>query len=501
MRFNNYIWNLYKDSKKGQEAILEWQPKTTYPTDKYAIEISKPNLLDKFVSGDLERYVIGSRVNFLQFRYDYLTSTYNFSQANPRDLYMNWIEKGIVSHGATVFPKGQPKFWFMTVEGVSKLLYDVYPEYFFPYIFNCEFDKFKNICDEFSIPIPDVPNKKDSLKRAIYYIDLCDAIYEFRKTNGFKPAELCAFLYDFAPDVMDELEDNELPNPLKVWFVGAAREDFDFLDNATESSENTWQGNIDAKRGDIIVMYCRSPRSYIHSIWRVKSKRGFADPFFAYYSVNRISLPVKLDTYITNKDLEENHIWSQNPLIKKNLQGINGYPIKYNEYLELLKLLESKGQSIEKLPTITPTSKFDTEDLLDERDVEIRLIEPFLIKLRYTSKDWIRQMPVKMGRGERNYPDYCFGANPQRGEESAKMILESKYEIRTSKDLQEAYFQAKSYAIRLQSECFLIASKEGIWIYKPQNGVYSFENHQNYSWIQVEQPDTLHELLLSVGNK
>jgi hypothetical protein len=71
-------------------------------------------------------------------------------------------------------------------------------------------------------------------------------------------------------------------------------------------------------------------------------------------------------------------------------------------------------------------------------------------------------MPVKMGRGERNYPDYCFGANPVRGEETAKMILESKYEIKTQKELLDAYFQTKSYAMRLQVEKFAIAAREGI---------------------------------------
>lgn len=107
-------------------------------------------------------------------------------------------------------------------------------------------------------------------------------------------------------------------------------------------------------------------------------------------------------------------------------------------------------------------------------------------------------MPVKMGRGERNYPDYCFGANPKRGEESAKMILELKFSIMTNKDLQEAYFQAKSYAVRLQASCFIIAAKEGIWIYKPKAGIYRVDDFQNYSWIQIEKPDDLHALKLLI---
>jgi hypothetical protein len=386
------------------------------------------------------------------------------------------------------------------ISAVSRLLYHLFPDYFFPYTFEREFNKFTNICYEFNIPIPEVPKKKDLDKRALYYLDLCEALQEFRKINEFIPQELCAFFYDFAPTVLAELEDKEIPSPSKVWFVGCDKFDFDTLDESKEDSEESWQGNVDAKRGDIVVMYCRTPHSYIHSIWRVIGN-GFADPFFGYYSVNYLSFPIKLDVHITQKDLENNPVWARNPLVRKNLQGINGYPIKYPEYLELLSMLKLKGQSIDNFPTIIPTSKFEADDLKDERDVEIRLIEPFLVLLKYTSTDWVRQMRVKMGRGERNYPDYGFGANTQRGEESAKMILEAKYEIKTNKDLQEAYFQAKSYALRLQANCFIVAAKEGIWVYKPKNGVYKFDDYFNYNWVQIENPDTLHELQLLIGKK
>jgi hypothetical protein len=208
-----------------------------------------------------------------------------------------------------------------------------------------------------------------------------------------------------------------------------------------------------------------------------------------------------LDVLITRKELENNKIWSDNPLIRKNLQGINGYPIQYIEYLELLSMLKSKGQNIDGLPLIKPTNRLDTDNLKDERDVEIRLIEPFLELIKYKPKDWIRQMPVKMGRGERNYPDYCFGANPIRGEETAKMILESKFEIKTTKDLQDAYFQTKSYAMRLQANKFIIAAKEGIWIYQPKNSNYKFDDYFHCNWIDIENPDILHKLRQLIGKQ
>lgn len=318
--------------------------------------------------------------------------------------------------------------------------------------------------------------------------------------NDFSLSEFCAFLYDFAPNNLKEIEDTEMPNPSKVWFVGGNKNNFEYLDKATKSSTDSWQCNLDTRRGDIIVMYCLTPRSYIHSIWRANTD-GFADPFFYYYNVAYLSNPIKLEHKITQKDLNSNPIWCSNPLIKKNLQGINGYPIKYKEYIELLSMLEIKGQQITDFPIIRPTTRLETDELIDERDVEIKLIEPFFLFLGYSPNDWLRQMSVRMGRGERNYPDYCFSAKPKRGEETAKMLVEAKYEIKTQKQLLETYYQTKSYAMRLQSTCFMIAAKEGIWIFQSRNGTFKLEDFIHYNWIDIENPDILHKLKLLIGKK
>jgi hypothetical protein len=90
---------------------------------------------------------------------------------------------------------------------------------------------------------------------------------------------------------------------------------------------------------------------------------------------------------------------------------------------------------------------FPEVELSCERDVEIHLIEPFLQRLGYSDADWIRQMPVKMGRGERNYPDYAVGALATRGEESAQMVLESKYQLTAKRQFVDAVLQTKSYAL------------------------------------------------------
>jgi hypothetical protein len=63
-------------------------------------------------------------------------------------------------------------------------------------------------------------------------------------------------------------------------------------------------------------------------------------------------------------------------------------------------------------------------------------------------------MPLRMGRGERNYPDYAVEPNPRRGEESATFLIETKYEIAT----------------------------------------------KHWTWQEIEHPDRFHELAAELGN-
>ncbi len=341
MRFNKYIWELYKDSATGKEIINKWSLTNDFPDKEYSKDCVQSDI-DKLRKNNLDKYIVDTKVNWNRLLKDCFSNS-GFTIDNAYNVYERWINDGININTFEVINKENFQIWTVNISIFSQILHSAFPDYFFPYIFKYAFNKFQKICNEFNIPIPEVPKKKNWNDRALYYIGLCEALLEFRKTNGFTPGELCAFLYDFAPKVMDELEDKELPIPSKAWFVGGNKNNFEFLDKSTDDSKDFWQGNLDARKGDIVVMYCLSPRSYIHSIWRVIGD-GFADPFFYYYSTVYLSKSIKLDVKITQNDLVNNAIWSKNSLVRKNLQGLNGYPIEYMEYLELLSILKSKGQ-------------------------------------------------------------------------------------------------------------------------------------------------------------
>lgn len=159
-------------------------------------------------------------------------------------------------------------------------------------------------------------------------------------------------------------------------------------------------------------MWCRSPRSYVHSIWRATS-RGFADPFFFYYRTIWIGHPIEVSP-ISFRELQADPVWAKKPAIRAHFQNSSGTEVSFEEYEALLRLLETKEFDTSRLPRLARGPTLAAEGLETERDVEEKLLEPLLERLGYSRSDWIRQLPLRMGRGERFYPDYAFGVTGGR---------------------------------------------------------------------------------------
>jgi hypothetical protein len=388
---------------------------------------------------------------------------------------------------------------FSNIQVFSLGLYGRFPEYFVPFLFRTRFDQFSTICRSFNIPIPPPPGKTQRRDRAFYYLALNEALQGFRRRHQLTPPELIAFLYDFAPRVLAAEQDAELPPPSRVWFtMGGINDngDFEFLDQADSNTTARWQGNVETRRGDVILMWCVAPRSYLHSIWRALDD-GFADPFFYFYNSMRIRRCIKLPP-VCFREFMGDPVLAANKSVRAHFQGAGGKPFPLEDYLVLLEMLKRKGCEMPSLPVPPPHAFAFGERLENERDVEIQLVEPLLTQLGYSASEWLRQMPLRMGRGERNYPDYAVEPNPRRGEESATFLIETKYEIATKLQLEDAFLQGKSYALRLQALAFMLAAKEGLWLYRQADG-FSAERHLHWTWQEIEHPDRFHELASELG--
>lgn len=511
MNFNTYIWNLYKQSTKGRKTIQYFKNLTciTFLKDLNQNTYNKYEvLIDEKFAKEFRR----SRfyISITKLVKDHASKTDVKSLKDAQKLYTTIVKKGIPIYSKDI--KGREQYicdfgsrynlegCYDYVEDISHGLFFAHPKFFIPYRFRRKFDQFQSICEDFNIPIPPVPGKLQKKERALYYMTLNNALLEFAARNSLSTYEVCAFLYDFASNFIIESDNNELPSPSKVWALTAhPLYDFDFIDVATERTVSAWGGNVETKRGDILLMYEPLPRGYIKSVWEAVSD-GFIDPFFHYYSMVRIGYPIKTIP-VTFNDMKKHPILAEKGAIKGHMQGASGKPFTVREYQTILDIMKAKGGDISILPKMDYIDELPPIDLIDENSVEENLVEPLLKRLGYTEKDWIRQMPVRMGRGERIYPDYAFGAHNKKGEESARMILEAKFSLSTHRLLTDAYYQAKSYALRLRVKIMLLASKEGLWIFQRKKDDFYFDNFIHENWNELNHPDEFHKILQIIERK
>jgi hypothetical protein len=492
MKINEFQWNNYKETQAGKETLSLFS--------EFNLETEKV-LINKFLPDRDE-------ATFFIKGLDEIYSQEVKGCNNPQEaekFFIKMMEEGISADDENLFGTEDYSQSFYNLPIISLWLYSRLPNFYIPYFFSRKFFELTKIADNFLIDLPQVPLKKDKYARLKYYWDLCVVLKTFQKENNLNNAELCAFLYDYAPKFLgfekNLISNENLPQPSQIWLVGGDKYgfDFDFLDNANSQSSGFWQGNVDTKRGDIVIMYCLAPRSVIHSVWRATSN-GIADPFFYFYGSINIGVGIKTPP-IHISELKSDKHFSLNPLVRKNLQGINGYSFSSVDYQHLLSMFSEKGFDISQLPKLyRPEISLDL-DLKNERDVEINLVEPLLERLDYNPKDWIRQMSVRMGRGERNYPDYAFFANSEKGYEKAKMLIETKFFIKTNVELEETFKQARSYAVRLEASILIICDKECLWFYEKINGSFDRSVFIKKYWGEVNNPDDFRIIKNRVGKE
>ncbi len=366
------------------------------------------------------------------------------------------------------------------------------PELFIPYYFQYNYNVFEKIAQEFEIDLPPIPLKRDYKARLYHYGEICAALYDFRTKHCMSLYELCAFLYDFAPKYIGGVDSyiiKDLSEPKSIFFIGGSKDDAFLEDNPDVIS--CWQCNPDTRAGDLIVMYLRSPISAVDSIWRSVSI-GFNDPFFYYYRCTYIARPQKLKR-ITQKQLQQDAIFKDLPIVRKNMQGINGveiYPSVYNHLLDMVK---------SDLPRFNYAMENSDSDFAREKDVENKLIKPFLEKLGYSEKEYRQQLYIEIGNHNHALiPDFVIHPVVTSGHQSAAFLVEAKLSIPSKKLLEEAKTQARGYAKLLNAKYSVIAAKEGFWISQVSDD-YS-KDILAYSWAELKDEDNFFKVFKLLGN-
>lgn len=474
MKFSKFNWDNYRQTRRGQEKILEFS-ELGKADDARLVNQVRQATPDAFTFFSEESFI--DAVNFFEYAYGNMFERFrveNIEQAC--NLYATLAETEIKDErGHLVMPAGDYQFLLQANIALSYVLNFFFPEFFIPNLFCFNFESFVRLSDCYEdIELPPIPQKSDYRLRYLYYGEMLLALYDFRKKQNLSNQELCAFLYDFGPASIEQEDKAKLlPQPASIWLIGGNQEE----------PSGIWQCNEETKRGDIILYYRKAPTSAITHIFRADSD-GLIDPFFHYYSKVKICCPIRIPN-ISSDFLKTDGYFSEHPLVKKNFQGVNGWPFKYQDYQRLLEILTGKGLDVSVLPDL-PEADLDTNvPVRLEKDVEEKLLNPYLKECGVTEEDYIRQMPLHMGRGDVKYPDYAIYPCTDEGYETARILVEAKLEIRNNSGREEAFKQARSYGLRLQSEYIILCDRNYMWIYQGADRV----NYERYSWKELKKAE------------
>jgi hypothetical protein len=486
MEFNQFVWSLYLDSEYGQKVLERCK---NFQNAKMDGRYQLP-----FFGMPPNESILEIPTESDDLFWDEICKT----RREIKKLKIQDIDTATQAFFGMISGKGEELLHQITPITIG--LHLEYPDFFVPYGFQKNYLYLEKIAEKFGIELPKLPAKKDLQGRMEIYGKINQAFYDFRILYQLESAEMCAFLYDFALRFLDKSDSDDLPAPSQAWLLTGSRfgsDDFESLENSDKTSRDRWQAHIDTRRGDIMVMYIASPYCRIHSIWRAITD-GFIDPFFFFNTTAWITNPERTKS-ISIKEIKNHPVLGQNKYVLANLQGPSGKALKSQDYDAILEMLQAKGQDISALPRLPKISFVPLEKLKNERDVEIELVEPLLEKIGCKQKDWKRQLAVKMGRGERVYPDYVFDLRGKAREETVSMVLEVKYTLSRDRDVREAYAQMRSYATRLQAKIAVLAAREGIWIFESKDGNFQFEKREHWNWDELTEHSILNGVRKKIG--
>lgn len=470
---NKRNWDFYKTSERGKEIIALFEKGgddfehaisvLTYAQTIGGEEINKyTEALYDLYEVNISTYThILSEWNYENFE-QFIDSLVISEFSIENDSYVFNDEKPIIKTNDFRVKLNNAQFWSLALYYLTHGAK--------PLLMPRRFDLLKRNSNALGITIQEPPRTRDYRNSCLYYYTLCEAWNEFQAQYELTDAEFCACLYDYAQTLSDEdLCNSELPRPTNVWLTGAGKGDFAILDSLVYREDpklldnQIWACNERTKKGDIIVVYCLSPRSYIHSIWRSQSG-GMYNPF-DYYHCRTLLTEGKATAHITFDDLKNDSYMSQLPIVRRNLQGINGIGLSPEDYKNLLRMIEEKGGDVSGLPKLYEGEEVEFGEINVERDVEEKILIPMLTKLGYSENDWTRQLKQKFGRNEKGIPDFVFFHHGKKHFEKAPMVIEAKYDMSSPREYRKAFEQGLSYAQHLEATLMGICDKYRLALY------------------------------------
>lgn len=190
MKFNQYLWNLYKNSSEGESVITAFSDRKEWMEEERLFEKYNPKIKDSFNS----EMICEILEDFWCYKVSEHEETELLSLEEAGKLYEEIISTGLIIESEQVLKIGDFDRMLEYIPFLSMELNNLFGEYFFPYIYVDEFYQLTRLADYFEIELPPIPKKSDYKARCMYYWELCKVFYRFRKENELSPDELSAFM-------------------------------------------------------------------------------------------------------------------------------------------------------------------------------------------------------------------------------------------------------------------------------------------------------------------
>lgn len=509
-KISKTTWTRYKESAEGKEVIALFQKiQSPETTAEEILEIAKRfdpqffnNSSKKEMAQDLESLnlfltVLGDIVSheeikiesgedLINFYLDYLEFFAVDDENKPLEDIPQSYYKGILSNNI-----------FMSIA-----LYAYLPGLFIPNFFVMQFAYLKKFAEKYEIDLPKIPNRSDYRERCLYYFDVCLALINFAVENGIEdPAEICAFIYGCElPVIKDEYEaefDKPMPKvPEQAWIL---------VGNYGEGEKNMkhgfWQANELTSKGDIMLFYEKSPVKKLNSVW-IAMEDGVKDPFFHYYSHtyigNKIEIPA--DKALTFEDFKNSEYFkkenrgSEGNFVSKNFQDVSGWAVTSDDYAEIKRMLEAKGFDTSVLPSLYEPRKFAGITIIDEKDVENKMLKPLLEDMKY---EYRQQVPFRAGHGTvPKRPDFCLHVTGTEDDLKAGVVIEVKKYMKDNNQIKEDYSQGLSYAKWGEPKVFVLCDKNQIRVYErnKDNHFGTYDKCKRFRWDDMDNLEKFNEL-------
>ncbi|MCM5570489.1 EVE domain-containing protein [Burkholderiaceae bacterium FT117] len=306
-------------------------------------------------------------------------------------------------------------------------------------------------------------------------INISYAVSDYLQKHKLEPWQVWALVYDLGPRLLPEQRPFPTDPPPRIWLTAAGPENYASVDAHQPTDREVWSANPRAKYGDLLLMYCRAPRSAIVGVYRCMAD-AYRDPLNQYWTGVWTEIGEKLPLpYITFAEMRSDPILKNWAMVKMQFQGLMKHAIPDEYWKRLQEMVAAKDANAGALLSAYAASATGVRLLrtspgeMTEKDFEDTVLLPLLGRLGWQlgkSLDRQIEMPIKVGSGRPILARAdIVGYKGPLGSDVA-IVIESKRSIRNSAELEQAMLQAESYAGRLRCTRFAVAAPEGIWVYE-----------------------------------